>query len=99
MRRVSVIGIGAGDPDDITVAAIKALNASDVFFVIEKPGERGELADARREIIARHVTGGAHRTSPSRTPSATARRRATPRRSRTGAGGGRTSGRRSSATS
>ena len=25
MRRVSVVGIGAGDPDDITVAAIKAL--------------------------------------------------------------------------
>ena len=37
MRRVSVVGIGAGDPDDLTVAAIKALNATDVFFVIEKP--------------------------------------------------------------
>ncbi len=61
MRRISVVGIGAGDPDDITVAAVKALNASDVFFVIEKPGRREELARARREIIARHVTGGARR--------------------------------------
>jgi precorrin-6A synthase len=61
MRHLSVIGIGAGNPDDITVAAIKALNASDVFFVIEKPGGRGELADARGEVIARHVTGTGHR--------------------------------------
>ena len=55
MRRVSIVGIGAGGPDDITVAAVKALNASDVFFVIEKAGQRSELADARRRIIARHV--------------------------------------------
>jgi precorrin-6A synthase len=62
VRRVSVIGIGAGDPDDITIAAIKALNAADVFFVIEKAGARDELAQARREILARHVSGTAHRT-------------------------------------
>ncbi len=57
MRHVSVVGIGAGDPDDITVSAVKALNACDVFFVIEKPGAREELSLARREIVARHVTG------------------------------------------
>jgi precorrin-6A synthase len=57
MRRVSIVGIGAGGPDDITVAAIKALDASDVLFVIEKPGQRSELSRARREIVARHVTG------------------------------------------
>lgn len=62
MRRVSVIGIGAGDPDDITVAAIKALNATDVFFVIDKPDQRDDLVRQRREIIARHVTGTSHRT-------------------------------------
>jgi precorrin-6A synthase len=61
MRHLSVIGIGAGNPDDITIAAIKALNASDVFFVIDKPGEREELALARRDIIARHVTGSDRR--------------------------------------
>jgi precorrin-6A synthase len=61
VRTVSVIGIGAGNPDDITLAAIKALNAAGVFFVIEKPGSREELARARRELLARHVTGGAHR--------------------------------------
>ena len=35
MRRVLVIGIGAGDPEQVTVQAIKALNETDVFFVIE----------------------------------------------------------------
>src|ERR1044072_2963567 len=61
MRRVSVVGIGAGDPDDITVAAIRALEASDMLFVIEKPGAREGLARARREIVARHVPGGSQR--------------------------------------
>jgi len=61
VRRVSIVGIGAGDPDDITVAAVKALTASDVFFVIEKPGARSELSRARREILARHVPGGSQR--------------------------------------
>jgi precorrin-6A synthase len=64
MRRVSVVGIGAGGPDDITVAAVKALSASDVLFVIEKPGAREELARARREIVAHHVPGGAQRIVP-----------------------------------
>lgn len=76
MRRVSVIGIGAGDPDDLTVAAIKALNATDVFFVIQKPARRDDLASQRREIIARYVTGSSHRTvvveDPVRDRSATA---------------------------
>ncbi|MEJ7796926.1 MAG: precorrin-6A synthase (deacetylating) [Solirubrobacteraceae bacterium] len=62
MRRVSVIGIGAGDPDDVTVAAIKALNAADVFFVIDKPGPREDLARLRREIIERYVTRTSQRT-------------------------------------
>jgi precorrin-6A synthase len=76
VRRVSIVGIGAGDPDDVTVAAIKALEASDVFFVVEKPGAREELSRARRAIIERHVTRGEHRTvsveDPERDRSATA---------------------------
>jgi precorrin-6A synthase len=59
---VSVIGIGSGDPDDVTIAAIKALNESDVFFVIDKPGTRDDLVVLRREIIDRYVTGTSHRT-------------------------------------
>ena len=68
MRRVSVVGIGAGDPDDITVAAVKALAGSDVLFVIDKPGARSDLATARREIVARHVPGGEDRIVAVRDP-------------------------------
>jgi precorrin-6A synthase len=55
MRRLSVIGIGAGDPDYVTVQAIKTLNQVDVFFVIEKSRERHDLVDLRTEILERHV--------------------------------------------
>ena len=57
MRRVLVIGIGAGDPDHVTMQAIKAMNDADVFFVVEKRGERRELVEPRNEIMSRHVEG------------------------------------------
>ena len=68
MRRVSVVGIGSGNPDDITIAAIKALNASDVFFVIDKPGARGDLVALRREVLERYVEGATRRTVLVRDP-------------------------------
>jgi len=52
-----VIGIGAGDPDHVTVQAIKAMNEVDVFFVVEKRGERRDLVELRSEILTRHVEG------------------------------------------
>ncbi len=63
MRRVSVIGIGAGNPDDLTLAAIAAIAAADVFFVIDKPGAREELSRARLAIIDRHAPGSGQRTA------------------------------------
>jgi precorrin-6A synthase len=56
-RRILVIGIGAGDPDDLTLKAVAALNRADVFFLLDKGTTTRELTDLRREIIARHVTG------------------------------------------
>ena len=35
MRRLSIIGIGAGNPDYITVQAIKALETVDAVFLID----------------------------------------------------------------
>ena len=43
MRKMLIIGIGAGDPDYITVQAINALNQVDVFFVIDKGEEKDDL--------------------------------------------------------
>jgi len=55
MRRVLVIGIGAGDPEQVTVQAIRAINRADVVFVIEKGSEADELASVRREVLARYL--------------------------------------------
>lgn len=56
MRRILVIGIGAGHPEHITVQAINALNRADVLFIPDKGADKADLADLRREIITRYVT-------------------------------------------
>ena len=55
--KLFVIGIGAGDPDYVTMQAVRALNAADVLFLLEKAGEQRELIELRQEIIARYVEG------------------------------------------
>ncbi|MET1071898.1 MAG: precorrin-6A synthase (deacetylating) [Umezawaea sp.] len=57
MKQILVIGIGAGDPDHITVQAVKALNRVDVFFVLDKGEVKQDLVDLRQEILDRHVDG------------------------------------------
>lgn len=53
MRRLLLIGIGAGDPDHVTIQAVAALNAFDVLFIVTKEGT-DELVALRRGIVARH---------------------------------------------
>ncbi|MHB1796213.1 MAG: SAM-dependent methyltransferase, partial [Acidobacteriaceae bacterium] len=36
MRKLYLIGIGAGNPEYITIQAIKALNKVEVFFFMDK---------------------------------------------------------------
>ncbi len=57
MRELYAIGIGAGDPTQLTVQAVEALNAVDVVFVVDKGEEKRELAKLREEICARYVEG------------------------------------------
>jgi precorrin-6A synthase len=57
LRSILVIGIGAGDPEHVTVQAINALRRAEVVFVVEKGSEADELARVRREILARYVDG------------------------------------------
>jgi precorrin-6A synthase len=56
MRTVLVIGIGAGDPEQVTIQAIKAMNRVDVFFVVDKGTAAAELVEVRKDILARYVT-------------------------------------------
>ncbi len=55
MRRLLVIGVGAGDPAYVTAQAVQALGETDVFFVVEKGGDADELAALRRGILERFV--------------------------------------------
>ena len=43
MKKILIIGIGAGDPDYITVQGIKALNRVDVFFLMDKGPRKSKL--------------------------------------------------------
>jgi precorrin-6A synthase len=58
MRIVLIIGIGAGDPEHVTVQAIKALNRADVVFVVEKGPDTDELVRMRRDILERYLEDG-----------------------------------------
>ena len=62
MKKVFVIGIGAGNPDYVTVQAINALNEVDVFFVLDKGKEKEELVRLRKEICNRYIENRSYRT-------------------------------------
>ena len=68
MRKLFIIGIGAGDPDQVTIQAIKALNQVDVFFVVEKGREKGALARLRHEICERFIDEDTYRVVPIQDP-------------------------------
>jgi len=55
-RTVYVVGIGAGDPEHLTLQAIAAMNRVDVFFTIDKGEATAELAALREQLLDRHVT-------------------------------------------
>jgi precorrin-6A synthase len=83
MRRLLIIGIGAGDPEQVTVQAIKALNRADVFFVVDKGDDKQDLMLLRQEICERYVENRSYRMvmipEPERDRSAPAYRQAVER--------------------
>ncbi|VVO94990.1 precorrin-6A synthase (deacetylating) [Pseudomonas fluorescens] len=68
MRQLLVIGIGAGNPDYITMQAVKALNRVDVFFLMDKGQSKDSLIDLRREICERYITGRDYRFVEAQSP-------------------------------
>ena len=62
MRHILIIGIGAGNPEHMTVQAINALNRADVLFIPTKGAKKTELAEVRRDICGRYVTRSDSRT-------------------------------------
>ena len=61
MKRVLLIGIGPGDPRQITYEAVDALRRATVFFVLDKGDDKDELVQLRRNILARYVPQGGYR--------------------------------------
>ena len=56
MRTILVIGIGAGNPDYLTVQAINAMNRAEVFFIPDKGLEKSGLNAIRLGMLDRFVT-------------------------------------------
>jgi precorrin-6A synthase len=54
-RKVTIIGMGAGDPDYLTIQAVNAMNRVDVFFIPDKGAEKAELGRFRHAVIDRYV--------------------------------------------
>ena len=50
MLTLSLIGIGCGDPEQLTRAAVGAINAADLVMIPRKGAAKSDLADLRRTI-------------------------------------------------
>ncbi|KAA0969539.1 precorrin-6A synthase (deacetylating) [Aureimonas fodinaquatilis] len=57
MIELDLIGIGTGNPDHLTLQAIKALNAADVVVIPRKGNDKADLADLRRDICTSVLSG------------------------------------------
>ncbi|SRR5579871_1571992 len=60
---LSLIGIGSGDPEQLTLKAIRAINAADLVLIPRKGEEKADLADLRRTICADVLTNAATRVA------------------------------------
>ncbi|WP_030176547.1 precorrin-6A synthase (deacetylating) [Spirillospora albida] len=56
MKRLLIIGIGAGDPDHLTFQAAKAIAAADAFLLVDKGTAKSDLSRLRHDMIAAHGT-------------------------------------------
>ncbi|GFM65180.1 precorrin-6A synthase [deacetylating] [Pseudomonas cichorii] len=61
MKQILLIGIGAGDPEHITVQAINALNRARVFFLLDKGYAEDDLLRLRKDICQRYIQGDDYR--------------------------------------
>ena len=54
MIQLSLVGIGSGNPEHLTLEAIRVLESADVILLPRKGAEKSELADLRR-MIAQNI--------------------------------------------
>lgn len=63
-RRIKIIGVGPGDPDQVTLEAVAAMRSVDYFLVTDKSGTVKQgmpdpLVRAREELLDRHLSAPA----------------------------------------
>jgi precorrin-6A synthase len=56
MLTLALIGIGCGDPEQLTLAAIRAINDADLILIPRKGTAKSDLAELRRTICAEVLT-------------------------------------------
>jgi len=54
--RLTLIGIGTGNPDHLTLEAVRAINAQDLILIPRKGEGKADLAELRRDICAEVLT-------------------------------------------
>ena len=55
MIALDLIGIGTGNPDHVTLAAIRAMREADLILLPRKGDDKADLADLRRQICSAHL--------------------------------------------
>jgi precorrin-6A synthase len=68
MKKILIIGIGAGNPDYVTIQAVNALNQVDVFFIMDKGPEKAKLIELRKEVCRRFIQGDDYRFVDTNSP-------------------------------
>lgn len=61
MTTLSLIGIGTGNPEHLTLQAIRAINAADLVLIPRKGEGKADLAELRRAILREVLTNPATR--------------------------------------
>lgn len=61
MKQLLLIGIGPGDPRQVTYEAVDGLRQAHVFFVLDKGSVKNELVQLRKAILQRYRPEGGYR--------------------------------------
>ena len=61
MIELLLVGIGTGNPEHLTLQAIRAINSADLILIPRKGIDKADLAELRRSICAEVVTNPATR--------------------------------------
>jgi precorrin-6A synthase len=51
VRKIYVIGIGAGDPDHLTLQGAKAIGRTNVFFLLDKGETKASMIELREQLM------------------------------------------------